>query len=70
VLINKRLKIAKNYKVVMLGDEVSFDMWGSLSRTLALVGQQSSIKTTGIRKGCNDPEKNDQDFQNLDAKCQ
>ena len=37
--------------VVLFGDEVSFAMWGSLSRTWAPVGQQPTVKTTGIRKG-------------------
>ena len=37
--------------VVLFGDEVSFAMWGSLSRTWAPIGQQPTVKTTGIRKG-------------------
>jgi transposase len=37
--------------VVLFGDEVSFAMWGSLSRTWALRGQQPTVKTAGIRKG-------------------
>lgn len=37
--------------VVLFGDEVSFAMWGSLSRTWAPVGQQPTVKTAGIRKG-------------------
>ncbi len=46
------LKKAKEEKAVILfGDEVSFAMWGSLSRTWAPRGQQPLIKTKGIRKG-------------------
>jgi hypothetical protein len=52
-LINKRLKIAKNYKVVLFGDEVSFDMWVSLSRTSAPLGKQPAIKTTMQNKAFN-----------------
>lgn len=37
--------------VVLFGDEVSFAMWGSLFRTWAPIGQQPTVKTTGIRKG-------------------
>ena len=37
--------------VILFGDEVSFAMWGSLSRTWARRGQQPLVKTTGIRKG-------------------
>ena len=37
--------------VVLFGDEVSFAMWGSLSRTWAPVGQQPTVKSRGIRKG-------------------
>jgi transposase len=37
--------------VVLFGDEVSFAMWGSLSRTWAPIGQQPTVKTKGIRKG-------------------
>ena len=37
--------------VVLFGDEVSFAMWGSLSRTWAPVGQQPTVRTTVIRKG-------------------
>jgi transposase len=37
--------------VVLFGDEVSFAMWGSLSRTWAPIGQQPTVKTRGIRKG-------------------
>jgi len=37
--------------VVLFGDEVSFAMWGSLSRTWASIGQQPTVKTKGIRKG-------------------
>jgi transposase len=37
--------------VVLFGDEVSFAMWGSLARTWAPIGQQPTVKTTGIRKG-------------------
>jgi transposase len=37
--------------VVLFGDEVSFAMWGSLARTWASIGQQPTVKTTGIRKG-------------------
>ncbi len=46
------LKQAKQTNAVILfGDEVSFAMWGSLSRTWARRGQQPIVKTTGIRKG-------------------
>ncbi len=37
--------------IIMFGDEVSFAMWGSLSRTWAPVGKQPSVKTRGCRKG-------------------
>ncbi len=37
--------------VVLFGDEVSFAMWGSLSRTWAPVGMQPTVKSRGIRKG-------------------
>jgi transposase len=37
--------------VILFGDEVSFAMWGSLSRTWAPRGQQPLVKTKGIRKG-------------------
>ncbi|MFZ4703404.1 MAG: IS630 family transposase [Candidatus Methylumidiphilus sp.] len=37
--------------VVLFGDEVSFAMWGSLSRTWAPIGKQPIVKTRGIRKG-------------------
>jgi transposase len=37
--------------VVLFGDEVSFAMWGSLSRTWAPIGQQPTVKTRGVRKG-------------------
>ena len=47
--IIKRAK-AEN-SVVLFGDEVSFAMWGSLARTWAPIGQQPTVKTTGIRKG-------------------
>lgn len=46
------LKKAKQDKAVILfGDEVSFAMWGSLSRTWAPRGQQPLVKTKGVRKG-------------------
>ena len=46
------LKQAEKTKAVILfGDEVSFAMWGSLSRTWSRRGQQPLVKTTGIRKG-------------------
>ncbi len=41
----------KEGSVILFGDEVSFAMWGSLSRTWAPIGQQPLIKTKGIRKG-------------------
>lgn len=44
-------KARKDNAVVLFGDEVSFAMWGSLSRTWAPVGQQPLVKTRGIRKG-------------------
>lgn len=37
--------------VILFGDEVSFAMWGSLSRTWAPRGQQPQVKTRGQRKG-------------------
>jgi len=37
--------------VIMFGDEASFAMWGSLSRTWAPLGKQPVLKTTGRRKG-------------------
>ncbi len=37
--------------IIMFGDEVSFAMWGSLSRTWAPIGKQPSVKTKGCRKG-------------------
>jgi transposase len=37
--------------VIVFGDEVSFAMWGSLSRTWAPRGQQPLVKPRGIRKG-------------------
>jgi hypothetical protein len=37
--------------VVLFGDEVSYAMWDSLSRTWMPIGQQPTVKTTGIRKG-------------------
>ena len=46
------LKKSKQDKAVILfGDEVSFAMWGSLSRTWAPRGQQPLVKTKGVRKG-------------------
>jgi transposase len=46
------IKIAEaESSVVLFGDEVSFAMWGSLARTWAPIGQQPTVKTTGIRKG-------------------
>lgn len=47
--ILKRAK--KENAVILFGDEVSFAMWGSLSRTWAPRGQQPLVKTKGIRKG-------------------
>jgi len=44
-------KAKKDKSVILFGDEVSFAMWGSLSRTWAPIGQQPLIKTKGIRKG-------------------
>ncbi len=37
--------------VILFTDEVSFAMWGSLSRTWAVRGQQPLVKTRGKRKG-------------------
>jgi transposase len=46
------VKKAKQDKAVILfGDEVSFAMWGSLSRTWAPRAQQPLVKTKGVRKG-------------------
>jgi transposase len=39
------------HAVILFVDEVSFALWGSLSRTWAPRGQQPVVKTTGIRKG-------------------
>jgi len=44
-------KAKEESSVVLFGDEVSFAMWGSLARTWAPIGQQPTVKTTGIRKG-------------------
>ena len=44
-------KAEEDNSVVLFGDEVSFAMWGSLARTWAPIGQQPTVKTTGIRKG-------------------
>jgi len=44
-------KARKDKAVILFGDEVSFAMWGSLSRAWAPVGQQPLVKTRGIRKG-------------------
>lgn len=44
-------KAKEDNSVVLFGDEVSFAMWGSLARTWAPIGQQPTVKTTGIRKG-------------------
>ena len=41
----------KTGAIILFLDEVSFAMWGSLSRTWAPRGQQPEIKTSGIRKG-------------------
>ena len=46
------LKAAKEKNaVIMFGDEASFAMWGSLSRTWAPLGKQPVLKTSGRRKG-------------------
>ena len=44
-------KAKQHGSVILFGDEVSFAMWGSLSRTWAPRGQQPEVKTKGIRKG-------------------
>lgn len=44
-------KAEEENSVVLFGDEVSFAMWGSLARTWAPIGEQPTVKTTGIRKG-------------------
>lgn len=44
-------KAKQDQAVILFGDEVSFAMWGSLSRTWAPRGQQFLVKTKGIRKG-------------------
>ena len=44
-------KAKEENAVVLFGDEVSFAMWGSLSRTWSPVGEQPTVKTKGIRKG-------------------
>lgn len=40
-----------NNAIILFGDEVSFAMWGSLSKTWAARGVQPLVKTKGIRKG-------------------
>jgi transposase len=48
----KILEEAKqNSAIILFGDEVSFAMWGSLSRTWAPIGKQPTVKTKGCRKG-------------------
>jgi hypothetical protein len=37
--------------VILFGDEVSFALWGSLSYTWAVRGQQPLVKTRGRRQG-------------------
>jgi transposase len=37
--------------VILFGDEASFPMWGSLSRTWSRKGCQPTVKTSGKRKG-------------------
>jgi transposase len=44
-------KAKKDNAVILFGDEVSFAMWGSLSRTWAPKGKQPLVPTKGIRKG-------------------
>ena len=44
-------KAQEDNSVVLFGDEVSFAMWGSLARTWAPIGEQPTVKTSGIRKG-------------------
>ncbi|WP_221896747.1 IS630 family transposase [Bathymodiolus japonicus methanotrophic gill symbiont] len=44
-------KAVEEKSVVLFGDEVSFAMWGSLARTWAPIGEQPTVKTSGIRKG-------------------
>jgi transposase len=44
-------KAKQDKAVILFGDEVSFAMWGSLSRTWAPRGQQPLVKTKGVRKG-------------------
>ena len=44
-------KAKQDKAVILFGDEVSFAMWGSLSRTWAPCGQQPLVKTKGVRKG-------------------
>ena len=44
-------KARQDQAVILFGDEVSFAMWGSLSRTWAPRGQQPLVKTKGVRKG-------------------
>jgi len=41
----------KTGAVILFADEVSFALWGSLSRTWAPRGQQPLLKTRGIRQG-------------------
>jgi len=48
----KILRKAKQLRAsVFFGDEAGFALWGSLSYTWALKGQQPQVKTTGVRKG-------------------
>ncbi len=44
-------KAEEENSVVLFGDEVSFAMWGSLARTWSPIGEQPTVKTSGIRKG-------------------
>lgn len=44
-------KAKQDQAVILFGDEVSFAMWGSLSRTWAPRAQQPLVKTKGVRKG-------------------
>ena len=45
------LKSLQKQRKILLGDEVSFAMRGSLGRTWAPIGKQPVVKTTGTRKG-------------------
>ena len=53
-------KAKKLNAVLLYGDEVSFALWGSLSKTWGPQGKQTKVTTKGNRKGLKgrpDPEE-------------